>query len=50
MSLQSQEGELVTKLDAANITKAPRSEITELTHRAVFMAAQRRCNGQRKAR
>lgn len=30
--LQSQEGELVTKLDAANIAKAPQSDITPLTH------------------
>lgn len=31
-SLQSQEGELVTKLDAENIAKAPQSDITPLTH------------------
>ncbi|WP_096793254.1 transaldolase [Pseudoalteromonas sp. 1_2015MBL_MicDiv] len=30
--LQSQEGTLVTKLDAANIAKAPQSDITPLTH------------------
>ena len=30
--LQSQEGELVTKLNAANIAKAPQSDITPLTH------------------
>ncbi|MBG9990352.1 transaldolase [Pseudoalteromonas sp. NZS37] len=30
--LQSQEGKLVTKLDAANIAKAPQSDITPLTH------------------
>ena len=30
--LQSKEGELVTKLDAATIKSAPRSEITPLTH------------------
>ena len=30
--LQSKEGELITKLDAATINSAPRSEITPLTH------------------
>ena len=31
-SLQNQQGELITKLDASSIAKAPRNQITKLTH------------------